>query len=423
MVNDLDTRIPDLDCGQRRSLQSFLERSPDNDISTVTLPTCMTAYGYSFLGMPFDMQNRTTSITTVHPVVSTRCTSPSQEAKYLEMDDNSRDSTGQNTKISFFHDNGTSLGILFDFHTLGSLLSNFSGPSNAIILNSTKGAYYPPIWVVSPEPGSNSLIGVFPYWRFPPWSSRLISNATIDSGSEMMREVRVKVCTTMAYWNLGQIQLIQEAGTSTAHAVTLPMIAPHNARYITLNITDILTMQDPKFVRDLLSIDTPTGGDIGSTLSEALAITISNVPDVYDVDVLRPELPPPEHYDERNMSRFNFATIVDGYGYGTTSISIRLAMAVMIAYCVVTVAYIAYILATGSTSTAWNSGIELVVLALQSRKPDHLGNAGVGIESLKTFQQGVGIRVNREDELELVFERDRDIDNNGLRRIARNKKY
>jgi hypothetical protein len=437
MVNDIDTRTPYLECGQRRSLQSSLERSPRYDITIAMLPTCFIAYSYSWLTIPVDKRNRTTSVVAVHPVVSTRCTLFSQEAEY-DTD------TGNDTQISYYHDNGTSTGILFDFNTLSELLSNSSSPRNATIqslkvnaenaqkvdqnaqnpnLNATREAYYPPIWIASPEPGSNSLIGVFLYWRDPPWQSRSVSDAIIDFKSNMTAEFRVKVCTTITYWNTGEIQLIEEMGTSTAHAVRLPRTKPNNTRSIALNIVNNPAMQEPKFIRDLLSINTPIGGDIGFTLTEALAISISEVPDVREVNLLRPELPAPENWARQNMSAFNFTTFVNGYGYGSTTISVRLAMVVIMAYCVVTITYIAYILVTGSTSTAWNSGIEIVALALQSRKPHHLGNAGVGIESIKTFQQGVGIRVNQDDELELVFARDRDIEMKGLRKIKRNKEY
>jgi cold shock CspA family protein len=47
----------------------------------------------------------------------------------------------------------------------------------------------------------------------------------------------------------------------------------------------------------------------------------------------------------------------------------------------------------------------------------------VGIDSIKTFQEGVGIRVNQDDGLELVFAHDRDIDKRGLGKLERNVEY
>ena len=78
---------------------------------------------------------------------------------------------------------------------------------------------------------------------------------------------------------------------------------------------------------------------------------------------------------------------------------------------------------TGSSSTAWNSSIELVALALQSNRPDHLGNVSVGIDNLSTPNEGVGIRANEDNELELVFAHDRDIGSRGLRKVQTNKEY
>jgi hypothetical protein len=111
------------------------------------------------------------------------------------------------------------------------------------------------------------------------------------------------------------------------------------------------------------------------------------------------------------------------YGYTAHSTSVRLSLTVIMAYCIITVAYFVYILVTGSTSTAWNSAIELVALALQSKRPNYSGRTAVGIDSLDTFNQGVGIRVNSDNELELVFASDRDLDTRGLRKIEKNVAY
>jgi hypothetical protein len=124
-----------------------------------------------------------------------------------------------------------------------------------------------------------------------------------------------------------------------------------------------------------------------------------------------------------NEATLNFSAIQYGYGYASRSTSVYLSMTVMIVYCVIAISYIFYMIVTGSTSTAWNSGAELVALALQSRKPDYLGHTGVGIDSIKTYGEGVGIRVNTENELELVFARDRDFDEAGLQKLERRVAY
>jgi hypothetical protein len=68
--------------------------------------------------------------------------------------------------------------------------------------------------------------------------------------------------------------------------------------------------------------------------------------------------------DVANTTAYKFSLADYGYGYGARSTSIYLAMAVMTIYCIVTIIYIIYTIVTGSASTAWNSGIELVTLAL-----------------------------------------------------------
>ena len=87
-----------------------------------------------------------------------------------------------------------------------------------------------------------------------------------------------------------------------------------------------------------------------------------------------------------------------------------------------------YIIVTDHTCVAWDSATELILLALQSKTPDHLGAISVGIDSVNTLRQSVGIRVSRnaetaEEKLELVFARDEDIAKRSLRKIERNKAY
>lgn len=131
----------------------------------------------------------------------------------------------------------------------------------------------------------------------------------------------------------------------------------------------------------------------------------------------------PPGFDTVNTTAYKFTLTDYGYGYGSRSKSVYLAMIVITTYCIVTILYLIYTITTGSTSTAWNSGIELVMLALQSRKPDHLGHTSVGIDSVKTFSESVGIRVNTDDQLELVFEHDGEFRKRGLSKIQWNKEY
>ena len=45
------------------------------------------------------------------------------------------------------------------------------------------------------------------------------------------------------------------------------------------------------------------------------------------------------------------------------------------------------------------------------------------MDSIKTFSEGVGIRVNEYDELEIVFADDGDFGKRDLRKVNRNQEY
>ena len=93
---------------------------------------------------------------------------------------------------------------------------------------------------------------------------------------------------------------------------------------------------------------------------------------------------------------------MSGYGFGTISTLVVLALTVLIFYCTLVLAHFVTVLTRGTTSTALDSPAELVALGLQSRHPKHLANMSVGIETMATLRAEVGIRVNSEENLELL---------------------
>jgi hypothetical protein len=401
---------------------------PQTSITNATLPSCFSAvsaelatrlhYNYTYDGLG----NRTTLVTTKPPVVSTHCWSSDIHGGNFtaELD----------SKILYLHDNRISLGVLFDVRTLVDRVSDFHGSGSAAsaasrsdnaILPIDADVHFPPIWTASPEPGSHSLIGIFPFWkrdtsdqREEPPPSLSWAMTKVDSKTRG-KLLSIMVCNIRAYWNSGEIQLVETLRSSEVQTSALDVSELLHARPITLDVANIDTIWSPEFSRDLYDIVSLPD----MALSEFFAMAISAIP--LPNPILKIQMPP--DYDEHNSTSLRYTTVLYGYGYGSRSTSVQLAMAVMLTYCVLTLSYIIYILITGSTSTAWNSAIELVTLALQSRKPDHLGNIGVGLDSVQTFKEGVGIRVNQDNELELVFAHDRDIDKKGLRKIERNKEY
>ena len=188
-------------------------------------------------------------------------------------------------------------------------------------------------------------------------------------------------------------------------------------RTIGLDYNDIDELRSPKFLQELTS----GGFELHTALALSFAEAISDIPSlsrhdsVWGEDTLSTGV--------NSMPPFHFTHTLYGFGYGNHSTSVRLSMAVLGFYCVITVIYLAYMLFTGRSSTAWNSSIELVALALQSKRPDHLGKVSVGIDNLGTFNEGVGIRANADNELELVFAHDRDVGSRGLRKVQTNKEY
>jgi hypothetical protein len=177
--------------------------------------------------------------------------------------------------------------------------------------------------------------------------------------------------------------------TCTASIADLALHGARNISFDTTNIKSIHSAELSKYV----------SGAPFTALATAFALALS-------------DLPSRQSGTEDGLTQNSTVEIQKAwyaYGYCADTTSIRLSLAVIMAYCVITAAYIVYILATGSNSTAWNSAIELVTHALLSKKPNYDGRMAVGIDSLNKFNQGVVIRVNKGNKVELVFAGDRDI--------------
>jgi hypothetical protein len=191
---------------------------------------------------------------------------------------------------------------------------------------------------------------------------------------------------------------------------------------MTLDVTGAEVLHSPNFYSILTRINAgPNIMGLDNVLAAALSIWIAALPMSGVIDPFIYELPP--NIDTKDFTAFRFISTQYGFGYGTRSTSVYLSITVLLLYCVVTITYMLYTFVTGLASTAWNSGVELIALALQSKQPDHLGHTGVGIDSLKTLGESVGIRVNTDNEVELVFAHDRDFETRGLRKLERNAAY
>ena len=98
-----------------------------------------------------------------------------------------------------------------------------------------------------------------------------------------------------------------------------------------------------------------------------------------------------------------------GWAYVPNELPVKLAIAVMIAYCILALCHTFYLGFTGLSSDAWDSAAEVVALAMNSSPTQHLENTCSGIYGMKAFQTTVRIVATKrdssgiDDHLELVF--------------------
>jgi hypothetical protein len=184
---------------------------------------------------------------------------------------------------------------------------------------------------------------------------------------------------------------------------------------MTIDWDSISSLNSSRFAKMLF----PLGGDVGSSLTLAISLATVISETSGQSDPTTTDL----NKEAKQQNQYKIARVSHGYGYETSSISTRLSLAIIMTYCIVTVSYITYMLASGHTSTAWNSATELIVLALQSRRTEHLGHTSVGIGSMQTYREAIGIRVGDGKNLELVFAKDPNAKVKNLRRVVPNTAY
>lgn len=307
-------------------------------------------------------------------------------------------------------------------------------------LNVTKESLISSIWTTLPE-DSHALVGMF-------YNNTNLDDATFYTEKRTGSRGFLQICTISSYWRHTKTTLKVarqdlRAGTDvpvTRDAVLREKLEPisiepaalyplHHA-FNTQN-TDYITEHGVQsgwpavyLANALAWIPGRKGTSDNHTDDSALLMEVDeNFVMGYSKSTLN-EAPLP--------SQFTVDLQVYGYGYGHIDTATKLALAVMIAYCSIIVLYITYTITTGYSSIAWNSATELIMLALQSRTPDHLGHVSVGMDSVETFQEQVGIRVmtvrndstgEADERLEMVFARDRDNETQGMKMVERNKAY
>jgi hypothetical protein len=392
----------------------YQQTAPDPDISSGYVYEAIAAMSTAFATHLFDgwgvrtgnwdrpYYNSTVSVTMPHPVVKVRCyenynSRAEHDIKYVSDSD----------------------GCLKMLENLGSWIRRVGSPDVPNEDTRSSERIFDPVWLASPEKDSQSLIGVF-------LSSTSNKSQTVDQILDAPPytggHVQVTCCSLSAYWITAQSISIVDGTELSRYAGyiqtgKLAALDLYQSKKITLNVTGWDMLWNPQFSSMLSGFSYPTG------LAGAFTLALSQVP----TNILRSQSDATRTTMKASNNNLNAISryTMYGYGYSEDSMAIRLSLTVISAYCLVTVAYVLYVLITGYASTAWNSAIEVVALALQFKEPDYpdQGHTAAGIDSVSTLRQNVGIRVNTNNELELVFANDRNLDRSGLSKIEKDKAY
>jgi hypothetical protein len=375
-------------------------RKPFDKFAGFTIATIPTLLSTRVLNLLFidAASNETTSIELPRPVVAAQCRTITKPKA--------------SSPIIYSLDDGGSEGTISSFKDLIKQHLDLSNSTDTLVDS------LPPIWGTSPEPGSSSYVVNFitddcasSSGSKPYPISALLNNQNQTTGSCLT----CMTCTVAAYWEMSEHELIGSDGglrqVRTAPLQKVGFRAPQDARLITIDWDALPSFRSARFSNLALS----------SNASLTLAVSLSTVIS----EISWQDRPPPSDLssEDDQQTQHYISKVAHGYGYGTSSTSVRLSLVVITTYCIVTVAYITYMLVSGHTSTAWNSATELIVLALQSKPTEYLRHTSVGMNSMQTYREAVGIRVNDSKRLELVLSNDSNVRARKLRRVVPNVAY
>ena len=112
--------------------------------------------------------------------------------------------------------------------------------------------------------------------------------------------------------------------------------------------------------------------------------------------------------ESKDWVKFRVSSKIEGYAYNTQATTIKLAIGLLLAYCLIAIAHIIYAGISGISSTCWDSIGEVTALAMNSTPTAALRNTCAGITELKIFKLPVRVLAFRDAEgdgehLELVF--------------------
>ena len=106
--------------------------------------------------------------------------------------------------------------------------------------------------------------------------------------------------------------------------------------------------------------------------------------------------------------KFRVSSTVNGYAYNTHGATPKVAICLLLIYCLVALIHMIYAGVSGISSTCWDSIGEVTALAMNSTPTAALRNTCAGITELNIFKLPVRVLAFRDEEgdgehLELVF--------------------
>jgi len=126
--------------------------------------------------------------------------------------------------------------------------------------------------------------------------------------------------------------------------------------------------------------------------------------------------------DPASLTHQEVIGVQQGYGYHPSEITVKLALAALGLYCAIVTVYLVYSIISGWTGSSWDSASDLVLLALCSDRPGHLGSVSAGASTLATFKEPVSIR-HGQHSLELTFDDDPSVVKSFYGDVEANKEY
>lgn len=106
--------------------------------------------------------------------------------------------------------------------------------------------------------------------------------------------------------------------------------------------------------------------------------------------------------DPSILLQLTVSRMINTYGYNLDTTAVKLSVVVLLLYCVITVCHLVYSITSGRTSHSWDTMVELFMLALNTRPPQHLKNTSGGVSTFSTYREPVNIRANEDDSLEVI---------------------